>query len=172
MEFEKLINDRFSCKKFLNNKVENKKIEEIKKAIRVAPTAKNSQPFKAYFISNENALHEIDSATPCRYNAPLVIVFTYIVDKVFYLDSKRGNSGPQDTSICATHAMFECKNLDLDSCWIDYLDIEKLSNILKIDSKKEVIMMMLDVGYKDPNFTPLENHYKRKNNIDLFVDFK
>jgi len=48
MEFEKVIKERFSIRKFKNEKVSDELITKILQAGNLAPTAKNYQPQRIY----------------------------------------------------------------------------------------------------------------------------
>ena len=74
MEFEKVIKERFSTRKFSDKKVEKEKLAKILEAARLAPTAKNLQAFKIYVVESREGIEKIDKATRCRYNAPTVLV--------------------------------------------------------------------------------------------------
>ena len=56
MDFLKLATDRFSTRDFSTKPVEDEKIEIIKEAARIAPTAKNNQPQVVYLLKSEEAL--------------------------------------------------------------------------------------------------------------------
>ena len=53
MEFRKVIQDRYSCKKYSARKVEEDKILAILEAGRLAPTAKNLQEQHIYVLQSE-----------------------------------------------------------------------------------------------------------------------
>ncbi len=74
MEFEKIIDERQSTRKFSDRKPEKEIIEKILNAGRKAPTAKNVQPVKVYVAESEKAIVAIDKASPCRYGAPVVLI--------------------------------------------------------------------------------------------------
>ncbi|NMB14296.1 MAG: hypothetical protein GX985_03455 [Gallicola sp.] len=46
MEFSKLAEERYSCRKFLEKKVEDEKIEALIDIIHLAPSAENHQPIR------------------------------------------------------------------------------------------------------------------------------
>ena len=50
MEFKKVIEQRYSCKKYSDKQVETDKLENILNAGRLAPTAKNLQEQHVYDI--------------------------------------------------------------------------------------------------------------------------
>ena len=54
--FLKLAKDRFSVRYYAKTPVEQEKIDAILEAARVAPTAKNLQPFHIYVLKSEEAI--------------------------------------------------------------------------------------------------------------------
>ena len=69
MEFEQLFRERYACRKFSNKAVEKELLDKILEAARLAPTAKNQQPFRIYIVESEESLKKIDEVSPCRYGA-------------------------------------------------------------------------------------------------------
>ncbi len=49
----------------------------------------------------------------------------------------------------------------VDSCWINFLDPEKLAETLGLPENEEVLMVM-DLGYAAEGAGPLPNHSNRK----------
>ena len=83
MDFSEVVKNRYSCKKFSGKKVEKEKLDRILAAGQAAPTAKNLQEQHIYVIQSENGLAAIDKVTPCRYNAPTVLVVAFDKNSVF-----------------------------------------------------------------------------------------
>ncbi len=160
MDFNDVIKNRYSCKSFSDKEVEKDKLMKVLEAGRIAPTAKNLEPQKIYVIKGEK-LKLIDKATPCRYNAPLCLVVAFNKENVFTYPGGKRNSGIEDATIVATHMLLEATNQGLDSCWINFFNPDELKEILKLNSNEE-ILMILDLGYKNDDVKPLDNHYKRK----------
>lgn len=161
MEFNAVIKKRYSCKKFSDRTVEAEKLTNILEAGRLAPTAKNAQEQRVYVLQSQDALAKLDSVTPCRYGAPMVLVVAFDRDNVFtYPDGKR-NSGVEDATIVATHMILAAADEGVDSCWINYFDPEKLADVLGLPANEEVLMVM-DLGYAAPETKPLANHTNRK----------
>ena len=59
MEFNDVVRNRYSCKKYSDKKLEDEKINAILEAGRVAPTAKNLQEQHIYVVRSEEALAKI-----------------------------------------------------------------------------------------------------------------
>lgn len=161
MEFKNVIKERYSCKSFSDKKVEESKINNILEAGRLAPTAKNLQEQKIYVIQSEENLAKIDKATPCRYNAPVVIVVAYDKNDVFTYPGGKKDSGAEDATIVATQMMLSCTDEGLDSCWLNFFNPDELKKDLGLPDNEE-ILMLLDVGYKSEGAGPLPNHASRK----------
>ncbi len=67
----------------------------------------------------------------------------------------------EDASIVATHMNLAAANANVDSCWINFFDPDKLAKTLNLPENEEVLMIM-DLGYAAPNTKPLDNHSSRK----------
>lgn len=161
MEFTKVINDRYSCKKFSDKQVEPEKLNEILEAGRVAPTAKNLQEQHIYVASSKESLAKIDASTPCRYGAPTVLVVAFDKNNVFTYPGGKQDSGAEDATIVATQMILAAANAGVDSCWLNYFDPDKLANDLGLPDNEEILMLM-DLGYAAEGAGPLPNHTNRK----------
>ena len=161
MEFKKVVENRYSCKKYSGRQVEKEKLEAILNAGRLAPTAKNLQEQHIYVVQSAEALAKIDSVTPCRYGAPTVLVVAFDKNNVFTYPGGKRDSGVEDATIVATHMILAAADEGVDSCWINFLDPEKLAQVLGLPDNEEVLMVM-DLGYAAEGAGPLPNHESRK----------
>ena len=162
MDFREVVNNRYSCKKFdPNKKLESEKLLAILEAGRLAPTAKNLQEHHIYVLKSEESLAKIDKITPCRYGAPTVLVVTFDRKNVFTYPGGKRDSGVEDATIVATHLVLAAANEGVDSCWVNYMDPDKLSEELELPDNEDVLMV-LDLGYAADGAGPLANHYSRK----------
>lgn len=162
MDFLELAANRFSCKRFDGNKkIEESVLEKILECGRLAPTAKNLQEQHIYVAVSEEALAKIDDCTPCRYNAPVVLVVAFNKNNVYTYPGGKRDSGVEDASIVATHLMLASADAGVNSCWVNCFDPDKLHNLLSLPEDEE-ILMLLDLGYMEDGFGPLPNHDSRK----------
>ena len=161
MEFKKVIKDRYSCKKYSDKQVEPEKINAILEAGRVAPTARNAQEQRIYVVQSVEGLAKIDANTPCRYGAPTVIVVAYDKSAIFSYPGGKYDSGAEDATIVATQMILAAADEGVDSCWLNYLDPDKLARELNLP-ESEVIVMLMDLGYAAQGAGPLPNHDNRK----------
>ena len=141
--------------------MEADKLESILNSGRLAPTAKNLQEQHIYVIQSPEALAKIDTVTPCRYGAPTVLVVAFDSKNVFTYPGGKRDSGVEDATIVATHMILAAADEGVDSCWINFLDPEKLAEALGLPENEEVLMVM-DLGYAAEGAGPLPNHSNRK----------
>ena len=141
--------------------MEHDKLAAILNAGRLAPTAKNLQEQHIYVIQSPDDLAKIDTITPCRYGAPTVLVVAFDSKNVFTYPGGKRDSGVEDATIVATHMILAAADEGVDSCWINFLDPEKLAETLGLPENEEVLMIM-DLGYAAEGAGPLPNHNNRK----------
>ena len=161
MEFTEVVKNRYSCKKFNDNKITAQQLNEILEAGRLAPTAKNLQEQHIYVVQSEEGLAKIDKVTPCRYGATTVLVIAFDKNNVFTYPGGKRNSGIEDASIVATHMILAAHNAGVDSCWINFFDPEILAKELNLPENEE-ILMLLDLGFAAEGTKALPNHFNRK----------
>ena len=161
MDFLKLAEERYSCKKFDGRPVAPAQLKQILEAGRLAPTAKNLQEQRIYVLQSEPMLARIDQATPCRYGAATVLAVAFDRNNVFTYPGGKRDSGAEDAAIVATHMLLAAAAAGVDSCWINYFDPDELAKALGLPENEE-ILMLLDLGYAAEGAGPLPNHSRRK----------
>ncbi len=159
MDFEKVIKERFSTRKFKNDKVSDELITKILQAGNLAPTAKNYQPQKIYVVKSQEGLAKIDKASPCRYNAPVCLIVAS--DKSVAWSKEDYSTYQMDACIVATHMMLEATNLGINSIWIEFFDNKMIKKEFDLKDNLEPICI-IPLGYKADDFEPSPMHSKRK----------
>ena len=168
MEFDKVIRERKATRLFSNKKVETDKLEKILEAGRIAPTAKNVQPFKIFVIESDEGIKKLDKVTPCRYGSKTVLLICGDEDKSY---NKNGHSMYEvDCSIVTTHMMLEATNLGVDNIWIEMFDDKKIVEYFDIPSNLKPVCL-LPLGYKS-KLCPLSPFHKIRKNINDLVEYK
>ena len=161
MELKEVVKNRYSCKKFADKQVEAEKLTAILEAGRLAPTAKNLQEQHIYVLQSEDALTRLDGLTPCRYGAPTALIVAFDSENVFTYPGGKRDSGVEDATIVATHMILAAADEGVDSCWVNFLDPEKVAEAFGLPQNEEVLMV-LDLGYAAEGADPLPNHFSRK----------
>lgn len=161
MDFQKVVKERYSCKKYSDRQIEQEKLQAILEAGRLAPTAKNLQEQKIYVIQSQEGLQKVDNVTPCRYGAPTVVMVAFDKNNVFTYPGEKRDSGIEDATIVATHMILAAAAEGVDSCWLNFFDPEKAAKEFNLPENEEVLML-LDLGYAAEGAGPLPNHGSRK----------
>ena len=73
MEFNDVLNRRYSCRAFAAQGVEQEKVNRILEAGRIAPTAVNKQPVHIWAVSRPEMLEAIKGVTRSNYYNTTVI---------------------------------------------------------------------------------------------------
>lgn len=160
MDFDKLLDKRFSVRKFSAAPVEQIKLDAILEAGRIAPTAANRQPQKLLVLNQADALAELDGCTPCRYGAPLALVVCADKDAAWVRKYDEENSCAVDASIVATYMMLAAENLGLGTLWVMHFEPAKLIEAFRLPAHiiPEAILMM---GYPTEDAQPSDRHHER-----------
>ena len=168
MELEKVIEERFSVRRFSTKQVEKEKLDKILHYGNLAPTAKNIQPQRIYVVETEEGLAKIDRISKCRYNAPTVLIICSDLDEVY--KDEFGDTADIDASIVLTHMMLEAYNLGIDSVWVDLFDHIKIKEEFNIPERYKPVAIM-PIGYREEGVVPSPMHSTKKeiNEIVTYV---
>jgi nitroreductase len=168
MEFEEIIRKRTSVRKFSDKDLEKEKLNKILEAGRLAPTAKNNQPFKIYVVNSEDGLAKIDNASRCRYGAKTVLIVCGNKEEAYHKDDY--STYEMDSCIVATHMMLEATNIGVDNIWIESFDENILRDEFNIPSEY-IPVCLLPLGYKAVD-CPINPLHERRKNIEDIVEYR
>ena len=161
MEFNTVLQRRYSCRAFCPTPVEQEKVDRILEAGRIAPTAVNKQPVHLWAISNPGTLEAIKGVTRSNYGAPLIIVVGCRPDDAWVRRYDGKNGAEVDASIVATYLMLAAENEGLATLWVGSFDPALLRGILPGAEGYELVAM-INVGYPAPESQPSPMHGARK----------
>ncbi len=159
MNFEELVHKRESVRKFKSEKVKKEEIDKILEVANLAPTAKNLQPQKIYVVETEGGLNKIDLCSPCRYNAPLVLIVCG--DKNIAFQKDNHSTYEIDASIIATHIILEAANINIGSVWVEMFDKEKIKSLFNLGDGIEPVCI-IPLGYQTDDYMGSPTHNIKK----------
>ncbi len=167
MEFMDLAKARFSVRNYSDRMVEPEKLEQILEAGRMAPTAKNHQPYKIYVLQSGEALEKLNRLTHCAYGAKTVLLFTYNQDEDWKNPLEAGvHSGIEDVSIVATYIMLRAIELGIYTTWCNYFFNSELEKAFQLPEHEKSVLIM-PVGYKADDAKPAPAHTESKKLSEL-----
>ena len=146
MEFNTVLQRRYSCRAFSPKPVEQEKVDRILEAGRIAPTAVNKQPVHVWAVSSPETLEAIKGVTRSNYGAPLLLVVGCRPADAWVRRYDGKNGGEVDASIVATYLMLAAENEGLATLWVGSFDPALLKGILPGTEGYELVAIM-NVGY-------------------------
>ena len=161
MEFNTVLQRRYSCRAFSPTPVEQEKVDRILEAGRIAPTAVNKQPVHLWAISDPGMLETIKGVTRSNYGAPLILVVGCRPADAWVRRYDGKNGAEVDASIVATYLMLAAENEGLATLWVGSFDPALLRGILPGADGYELVAM-INVGYPAPESQPSPMHGVRK----------
>ncbi len=159
MDFEKVITDRYSVRKFKNEKLMQEEIDKILNAGHIAPTGCNFQSQRVLVIQSEDALEKLKKCTKCHFDAPCAMLICYNKDESWVRPYDKALSAPVDASIVTTHMMLEAYNIGIGTCWVMHFNPTAVREEFNVPENIEPHAILV-MGY--PDSEPIEMHYKKR----------
>ncbi len=168
MDFEDIVKRRTATRKFKDKQVDKEIINKILEIGRLAPTAKNLQPQKIYVVESKDGLDKIDKVSPCRYNAPTVLLVCS--DKNIAWSKDEYSTYEMDATIVATHLMLAATNFGVDNIWVEMFDKDILKSEFELEENIEPICL-IPIGYASDDYTgnPLHNQRKELSEMAKYI---
>jgi nitroreductase len=158
MRFDELILARRSVRKYQPKAVEAEKLQALIEAVRLAPSASNTQPWKLILVDDPAIKDRVARATFSKafsfnqfaVEAPVIAVLTvekhsvlaqvvgWLKKRPFYL---------MDIGIAAAHFCLQATELGLGTCMLGWFDEAEVKKILKIPRAIHV-GLVITVGYE------------------------
>jgi nitroreductase len=142
MDVYEAILERRSIRAYQNKPIEREKLEKILEAGRLAPSARNIEPWHFIVVTDEKKRKVLSKGLYAKFviQAPLVIVVCG--DK---------NASPDwfavDVGLAVENMVLTAVSEGLGTCCVGSFNEEEVKNLLNIPSNLEVIVM-LTVGYQ------------------------
>lgn len=147
MDFNELIEKRYSVRSYQSKPVEDEKLKKVLNAARLAPTAVNKQPFRLIVIETEGKTEELKRIYHAAWfsQAPLVICICTVPSESWTRRDGR-NYVDVDATIAMDHLILAATELGLGTCWIAAFDAQTTREILKIPDAVEPLLFT-PLGY-------------------------
>lgn len=170
MEFDKLITDRYSVRKFEQEHLPQEVIDKILQAGHKAPTGCNNQPQRILVLNSDGAISKLRECTKCHFNAPTAMLVCHNKDESWKRPYDGALSSSVDAVIVATYLMLAAQNEGVGSCWVMHFNPSAMREKFNISENIEPTALLV-MGYPAPDAEPLELHYKfRDINETVFYD--
>jgi nitroreductase len=112
-DFESLIIDRRSTRKFASGDISPDEVQKILQAALLAPTSKNSKSYEFVTVDNKNVLKQLSECkdSGASFVAESALAVVVLGDKTL------SDCWIEDASIAAIFMQLAAENLGIGSCW-------------------------------------------------------
>ncbi|MEA2105118.1 MAG: nitroreductase family protein [Bacteroidota bacterium] len=147
MTFIDLAKQRYSCRKYLDKPIEKTLLLQVLESGRIAPSAKNKQPWHFVVINEKENQEKIKSCYDREWikSAPTIIVVCGD-----HRESWRRSDGKIhtdiDIAIAIDHMTLAAADIGLGTCWVCKFDVMKCAKILELPEGVEPISL-IPIGY-------------------------
>ncbi|NTV25683.1 MAG: nitroreductase [Chlorobiaceae bacterium] len=170
MDFHELVASRKSVRGYDPSRpVPQEVLNRILDAGRLAPTAKNLQPFRFLVVSSSEMLAAI---RPCYerewfWQAPHILIVKGDRNAAWVRPSDSWNSLETDMAIAMDHLVLAAHAEGVATCWISAFDSVLLHKVLRLTPDEE-IFAITPLGYASPD---AETRPKTRKPIEELVEY-
>ena len=151
MNFIELVKMRKSIRKYKSEKIPEEKIKYVIEAARLAPSWKNSQPWRFIVVTREELKKKI-TTNDWATEAPVIIVG--VADPKLSGTREEKRYYLVDMGIAMEHVMLAATEVGLGTCWIGlHFDEQTVKETLQIPDKYQVVAIT-PLGYPDEQPSP------------------
>lgn len=168
MEFETLIAQRYSVRRFQPEHLPQEVLDKILAAGHIAPTGCNNQPQRILVLNTDEAMEKLGKCTKCRFGAPTAMLICHNTEESWQRPYDGALSSPVDAAIVTTHMMLAAHNLGVGTCWVMHFDPAAMKETFRIPDGIEPYALLV-MGWPAEDAKPLELHFKTRPMEDVVV---
>lgn len=166
MDFQKLIETRYSTRAYKPDPVPEEMLRQVLEAARLAPTAANRQPFQIVVIHTAGRQEELRRIYSRDWfvQPPLIIGICTLPAGAWTRSSDGKCYADVDAAIAFDHLTLAAADLGLGTCWVAAFDPAAAREILGLPDDVEPVAFT-PLGY--PADEPAAKHTQRKHIEEL-----
>jgi nitroreductase len=171
MEYTELIRSRESIRNYDPDKpLDQRTLEKILEAGRIAPSAKNIQPWKFLVVSSPEMRKKVDLCyhRDWFHDAPHILIVLGNKNEAWVRSYDGYNSVETDLAIAMTHIILAAENEGVGTCWIAAFDPAILRNVLNL-TDNQVVYGITPLGYPKTGFR--KKGFKNRKPLKDIIEF-
>ncbi len=161
MEFEKLITERYSVRKFRPEHLPQDVVSKILAAGHKAPTGCNFQPYRILVLNTDESVAKLKTCTKCHFKAPAAMLICHNRAESWKRPYDGALAAPVDAAIVTTHMMLAAWDMGVGSCWVMHFDPAAMRETYRIPEDLEPLALLV-MGYPAEDAKPLEMHFQTR----------
>ncbi len=158
-DFKELVETRYSCRSFLEQRVDREKIDSCLEVARLAPSACNAQPWNFVVIDDPERLEQVTAAAVSgiyrfsRFVIKAPVIIAILADRGSFL-TKAGSFVRNtkfyliDIGIVSEHLALQAAALGLGACHVGWFNEKALKQELELPRSTE-IPLLICMGYPE-----------------------
>ncbi|MBE5748859.1 MAG: nitroreductase [Clostridiales bacterium] len=159
MEFEKLIEQRYSVRNFKPDHLPQDVVDKIISAGHKAPTGCNYQPQRILVLNTDESVQKLKQCTKCHFDAPCAMLICHNKDESWTRKYDGALSSPVDAVIVSTHMMLSAHDNGVGCCWVMHFDPFAMKSTFNIPDNVEPVALLV-MGYPADDSKPLGLHFE------------
>jgi len=139
-----IIRTRRSVRKYKDDPVPEEVLARVLEAVRLAPSAKNLQPWKFIVVRDRATKRKLAKAAFDQYfmsDADIVIAACGFPEKAYPRQGRYMNSWPIDVTIAFEHLILQAEEEGLGTCWIGAFDEAEVKAVLGVPEEVRVLAL-------------------------------
>lgn len=164
MSLNPIFKKRYSCRNYEDKEISQEKLENVLNAGRLAPSARNKQPYKFVVVEDEDLKKELAKAAGQDFIGKASVIIAGVSLDPENKMSCSVPTYPVDLAIALDHITLQAVEEGLATCWIGAFDQKKAKEILSIPKDYKIASLM-PLGYPADN-PPAE---KQRKDLDKLV---
>ena len=161
MDFEKLISERYSVRKFEPDHLSQDEIDKILSASHKAPTGCNYQSQRILVLNTDESIEKLKACTKCHFNAPTAMLVCHNKEESWKRVYDGATSSPVDAVIVSTYMVLAAQDIGIGSCIVMHFDPAMMRKEFSIPENIEPSLLLV-MGYPAKDSEPLDMHYKNR----------
>lgn len=148
MEFQELIRKRYSVRAYKPDPVEDRKLQQVLEAARLAPTAANRQPFQIIVIHTAGRQEELRQIYHREWftQAPLILCACGVPAQSWMRSDDHRRYLDVDVAIVMDHLILAAADQGLGTCWIAAFNAKAARQVLRLPDEIEPLIFT-PLGY-------------------------
>ncbi|MBR2303188.1 MAG: nitroreductase family protein [Clostridia bacterium] len=161
MEFEKLIEERYSVRNFKPDHLPQDVVDKIISEGHKAPTGCNYQPQRILVLNTDESVQKLKQCTKCHFDAPCAMLVCHNKDESWTRKYDGALSSPVDAVIVATHMMLSAHDNGVGCCWVMHFDPFAMKSTFNLPDNVEPVALLV-MGYPSDESKPLGLHFESR----------
>ncbi len=161
MDFNQLIDERYSVRRFKAEHLPQNVINNILAAAHKAPTGCNYQPQRILVLNTDEAMAKLQPCTKCHFDAPTAMLVCHNKDESWVRKYDGALSSPVDAVIVATYIMLAAQNEGVGTCCVMHFDPKAMRDTFAIPENIEPTLLLV-MGYPAADAKPIAMHYETR----------